>query len=128
MLPRKLRLHLIFSTFQQRYRALGSRVVSDLVYALSYRSMNILLIEDDARVASHVLKGLREAGHWVVHETDGRAALLRASVEPYDLIILDRMLPSVDGMKILRTIRATGDTTPVLILKIGRASCRERVS
>lgn len=78
--------------------------------------MNILLIEDDARVAGHVRKGLVEAGHGVVHESDGRAALLRASVECYDLIILDRMLPSIDGMKILRTIRATGDTTPVLIL------------
>jgi len=78
--------------------------------------MHILLIEDDARVATHVTKGLREAGHIVDHSADGREGLLKAAAERYDVIILDRMLPNVDGLKILHTIRATGDATPILIL------------
>jgi two-component system OmpR family response regulator len=78
--------------------------------------MHILLIEDDARVADHVAKGLREAGYMVEHAADGRTGLLQAAAETYDAIILDRMLPAVDGLTILQTIRATGDTTPVLIL------------
>jgi len=78
--------------------------------------MHILLIEDDDRVADYVAKGLREAGHSVDRSGDGREGLIQASTETYDAIVLDRMLPSVDGMKILHTIRATGDMTPVLIL------------
>ncbi|WP_129792071.1 response regulator transcription factor [Sphingosinicella sp. CPCC 101087] len=78
--------------------------------------MHVLLIEDDARLAAFITKALREEGHLVDHRSDGKDGLLQASLESYDLIILDRMLPSVDGLKILQTIRATGDLTPVLIL------------
>jgi len=78
--------------------------------------VQILLIEDDARVAAHVSKGLGEVGHIVEHKADGRAGLLQAAAEYYDVIILDRMLPHVDGLTILQTLRATGDATPVLIL------------
>lgn len=78
--------------------------------------MRILLIEDDARVADHAARGLREAGHIIDMAHDGREGLLKAAAEHYDAIILDRMLPQVDGLKILQTIRATGDGTPVLIL------------
>jgi len=78
--------------------------------------MHVLLIEDDARVAAFVAKALREEGHLVDHRADGRAGLLQASSEQYDVIVLDRMLPQVDGLKILQTLRATGDRTPVLIL------------
>jgi two-component system OmpR family response regulator len=78
--------------------------------------MHVLLIEDDARVAAYVAKALREEGHLVDHRADGRAGLLQASSERYDVIVLDRMLPQVDGMKILQTLRATGDRTPVMIL------------
>ncbi|KRB86240.1 XRE family transcriptional regulator [Sphingomonas sp. Root710] len=78
--------------------------------------MQILLIEDDARVADHVARGLREAGHLVDVARAGRDGLLKAAAEQFDAIILDRMLPEIDGLKILQTIRATGDTTPVLIL------------
>lgn len=78
--------------------------------------MHVLVIEDDARVAAHVVKGLREAGHLVEHCGDGRDGLLKAADELYDVIVLDRMLPSVEGLKILQTLRATGDATPVLIL------------
>ena len=78
--------------------------------------MHILLVEDDPRVASYLRKGLEEEGHIVDHRDDGRSGLLQASTERYDLILLDRMLPHVDGLKILQTLRATGDSTPVLIL------------
>jgi len=78
--------------------------------------MQILLIEDDARVADHVARGLREAGHLVDMARGGREGLFKAAAEQFDAIVLDRMLPEIDGLKILQTIRATGDTTPVLIL------------
>src|SRR5690606_2692464 len=66
--------------------------------------------------AEHIGKGLKSAGHLVDVESDGRAGLLRAAAETYDLIVVDRMLPHVDGLTIVQTMRATGDTTPVLIL------------
>jgi two-component system OmpR family response regulator len=78
--------------------------------------VHILLIEDDARMAQHIDKGLREAGHVVEHVADGREALFRAAGDAFDLIVLDRMLPNVDGMTILKTLRASGDSTPVVIL------------
>lgn len=88
--------------------------------------MHILLVEDDAKVASYLHKGLQAAGHIVDHFADGRAGLLQASVERYDVILLDRMLPNVDGLKIVQTLRATGDTTPILILS-ARGDVDERV-
>src|SRR3989344_7991109 len=78
--------------------------------------MQILVIEDDARVAEHIGKGLKSAGHVVTHEADGRAGLIRATPDGFDLIIVDRMLPHVDGLTIVQTIRATGDATPILFL------------
>ena len=78
--------------------------------------MQILVIEDDARVAEHIDKGLKAAGHLVTIDHDGRMGLLRAASETFDLIVVDRMLPNVDGLTIVQTIRATGDTTPVLFL------------
>jgi len=78
--------------------------------------MHILLIEDDERVAGHISAGLQEVGHLVDRSADGRDGLFKAAGEQYDVIILDRMLPFVDGLKLLQIIRATGDVTPVLIL------------
>ncbi|WP_077148471.1 response regulator transcription factor [Sphingopyxis sp. KK2] len=78
--------------------------------------MQILVIEDDARVAEHIGKGLKSAGHVVTLESDGRAGLLRAAADSFDMIIVDRMLPHVDGLTIVQTIRATGDATPILFL------------
>lgn len=78
--------------------------------------MRILLIEDDSRVASFVRKGLEEEGHLLTHKGDGKAGLAEACSEAFDVIILDRMLPQVDGLKILQAIRATGDQTPILFL------------
>ncbi|WP_157220850.1 response regulator transcription factor [Flavisphingomonas formosensis] len=89
--------------------------------------MNILLIEDDDRVAQHIGRGLREAGHSAVREADGRSGLLRAASEDFDLLVIDRMLPQVDGLTIIRTLRASGITTPVMILS-ALAEVDERVA
>jgi two-component system OmpR family response regulator len=78
--------------------------------------MHVLVVEDDRRVADHVVKGLKGAGWLVDHVADGREALFRVAAERYDVVVLDRMLPQVDGLKILQTMRASGDDTPVLLL------------
>lgn len=78
--------------------------------------MRILIIEDDAEAAGYLAKGLRESGHTADHAASGRAGLLQASTADYDAIVLDRMLPELDGLGVLRTLRASGIETPVLIL------------
>ena len=78
--------------------------------------MKLLVVEDDREGGAYVKKALREAGHAVDLAADGREGLLLAASEPYDVIVLDRMVPSMDGLGILRTIRASGVKTPVLLL------------
>ena len=78
--------------------------------------MKLLLIEDDATLADYVAKGLRECGHVVDAFRDGKDGLFAAAEQAHDVVILDRMLPGVDGMTILQTIRATGNPVPVLIV------------
>ncbi|WP_027192018.1 winged helix-turn-helix domain-containing protein [Fundidesulfovibrio putealis] len=78
--------------------------------------MRILLVEDDPQAAAYLVKGLKEQGLAVDHVADGREGLFRASGGGYDAIILDRMLPNMDGLSILKTVRAAGDNTPVLLL------------
>lgn len=78
--------------------------------------MKVLLVEDDEAGAAYVKRALNEAGHAVDHSASGREGLLLAAGERYDVIVLDRMLPQVDGLTILRTIRASGVATPVLML------------
>jgi two-component system OmpR family response regulator len=89
--------------------------------------MKILLVEDNARVSGFVRKGLAEAGHVVDHAETGRDGLFLASSEPYDAIILDRMLPGgMDGLTILQALRTAGVKTPVLILS-SLADVEERI-
>jgi two-component system, OmpR family, response regulator len=78
--------------------------------------MKILLIEDDAATASHIVKSLRQHGHTIDHSLNGRDGLLLAAGEPYDVMIIDRMLPGLDGLGIVKTIRGAGVETPVLFL------------
>ncbi len=78
--------------------------------------MRVLIIEDDNEVASFVVKGLKEAGHAVDRAADGKEGLLLASTEDYDALIVDRMLPSLDGLSIVQTLRGAGNHTPILIL------------
>jgi len=78
--------------------------------------VRVLVIEDDHDVASHLNKGLRESDYVVDHAEDGKEGMMLAASEGYDVMIVDRMLPGMDGLNIIKTIRATGNQTPVLIL------------
>lgn len=78
--------------------------------------MQILLIEDDIETAQHIVSGLREAGHGVDHTVSGEDGLARASARDHRLLIVDRMLPDIDGVTIARTLRAANDTVPILFL------------
>ena len=78
--------------------------------------MKVLLIEDDATLADYVAKGLRECGHVVDICRDGKAGLYSVAEQAHDVVLLDRMLPGVDGMTILQTMRAAKNLTPVLIM------------
>jgi two-component system OmpR family response regulator len=78
--------------------------------------MRVLLIEDDRQLAEYLRKALGEAGVLADHAADGREGLLQAAGGDYDALIVDRMLPGLDGLAIVRTLRASGNRTPVLIL------------
>ena len=79
--------------------------------------MKILVVEDNERVARFVTRGLREAGHTVEHANNGRDGLFIAASEPYDVIVLDRILPgNIDGLGIIEALRKSGNRTPILIL------------
>ena len=79
-------------------------------------AQKILLIEDDAQTAGYIVKGLTEEGMTVDHAANGRDGLFHATDGGYDAIILDRMLPGMDGMAVLGALRAGGIHTPVLML------------
>lgn len=78
--------------------------------------MKLLLIEDDQETARFIIEGLREAGHTVDHAGNGRDGLFMAAGEGYDVMVVDRMLPGLDGLGIVKTIRAAAIKTPVLFL------------
>ena len=78
--------------------------------------MKVLLIEDDRTLADYVAKGLRECGHVVDVCRDGKEGLYAVAQQDHEVIVLDRMLPGVDGMTILQTMRAAQNLTPVMIL------------
>lgn len=78
--------------------------------------MRLLLVEDDKKVASFIVKGLTESGYAVDARYDGRSGLEAAEVESYDLIILDWMLPKTDGVTVCRKIRELSKDVPILFL------------
>jgi two-component system OmpR family response regulator len=78
--------------------------------------MKLLVIEDDVTTGTYIARGLREEGHVVDLMDDGRAGLLAATGGGYDVLIVDRMLPNVDGLTLVKTLRGAGSTTPVLFL------------
>lgn len=86
----------------------------------------ILLLEDDRETADYLVRGLTEEGHNVEHVGNGRDALFLASDGSYDLIILDRMVPALDGLSVLRALRAANVATPVLTLS-ALASVSDRI-
>jgi DNA-binding response OmpR family regulator len=78
--------------------------------------MHILVVEDEAKIAAFVQQGLEETGYHVTVARDGEAGLLEAQFNNYDLIILDVMLPKLDGIAVARKLRAARKATPILML------------
>ncbi len=78
--------------------------------------MHILLIEDDIAAAKYVVKGLKESGHVVDHASDGEMGLEMALSSKFDIIVVDRMLPKLDGLSLIIKLRDDNINTPVLIL------------
>ncbi len=78
--------------------------------------MRILLIEDDIETGEYITRGLGEKGYTVDHTTDGKDGLYLAMNNDYDLIIVDRMLPSIDGLSLIKMLRAADRKMPILIL------------
>jgi DNA-binding response OmpR family regulator len=78
--------------------------------------VRILVVEDDRRIAGFLKKGLEESGYHVAVAHDGEEGFLDARYNPYDLVVLDLMLPKLDGMEVARRLRAAGNTTPILML------------
>ena len=78
--------------------------------------MRILLIEDNPETSAYVIRGLSESGHVCDHLTDGRQGLYQAQQDSYDCIVVDRMLPSLDGLAIVKAVRQVGVKTPVIFL------------
>ncbi|MCG6937165.1 MAG: response regulator transcription factor [Gammaproteobacteria bacterium] len=78
--------------------------------------MRILIVEDDSNTADFILRGMRQAGYTLDHAANGKDGLFLALEFPYDAIILDRMLPGLEGLTLLKTLRAAGKNTPVLLL------------
>ena len=78
--------------------------------------MRLLLVEDDAVTAEYLVGALGEAGHQVEHAADGLSGLNRAMSDDFDVLIVDRMLPELDGLSLIETLRKAGRKMPVLIL------------
>lgn len=89
--------------------------------------MKILLIEDDVRTAGFVAAALRQIGSVVTHETDGRAGYERLHGNAFDAAVVDVMLPSMNGLEIVRAWRAEGAVIPVVILS-ARSSADEKIA
>lgn len=89
-------------------------------------SMRILLVEDDAKIASFIKKGLKSSGYAVDHAADGNEGLHMALSVPYDTLIVDIMLPGLDGLALIEELRREKINTPVIILS-ARDSIDDRV-
>src|SRR5215467_4284971 len=81
------------------------------------KSMRVLIVEDERRLAENIARSLRESASYAVDVAlDGEDGLYMAQSNPYDLVVLDLMLPKIDGLTLLKRLRAGGAETPVLIL------------
>ena len=88
--------------------------------------MKILVVEDDAATASYVADSLRQHGHAVDVAGNGRDGLFLAADGSHDMLIVDRMLPGIDGIALVKTLRGAGGRAPVLFLS-ARGSVADRV-
>lgn len=89
--------------------------------------MLILIVEDDEELAAYIRASLESAGHATVHAADGHDALTKAQRSDFDLLILDRMLPKLDGIGVVAALRRDGVDVPVLMLT-ARGSIEDRVT
>ena len=78
--------------------------------------MHILLVEDDSHTADYAARGFKEAGHVVDVLDNGREAMIQCLQTDYDVLVVDRMLPGLDGLSLVKSLRASGDKTPVIFL------------
>jgi len=101
-------------------------MISVLTLTQEVSSMRILLVEDDLKIASFIIKGLRATGYAVDHAADGEEGLHLALTEPYDTAIIDIMLPKLDGLALIERMRKEKVNTPVIILS-ARDSIDDRV-
>jgi two-component system OmpR family response regulator len=105
-----------------RRNLLAARLCFGPCDALSWRcawkepGMRLLVIEDDKKTADYIVKGLSEAGYVVDRAENGPDGLHLATSSTYDALVVDRMLPGLDGLSVVRALRAAGITVPVLIL------------
>jgi two-component system OmpR family response regulator len=90
------------------------------------QNMRILVVEDDSKIASFVVNGLKQNGYAVDHCADGEEALARAQAISYDALLMDVMLPKLDGLSVIQELRTKGVRAPVLVLS-ARASVDDRV-
>jgi two-component system OmpR family response regulator len=89
--------------------------------------MKVLIVEDDIEASDYLAKALRESGHVVDQAFDGQQGLTRARSERYDAMVLDRMMPKMDGLTLLSTLRESGDRTPtILVSALGEVDERVR--
>jgi two-component system OmpR family response regulator len=88
--------------------------------------MRVLIVEDDSRAARHLVRGLSESGHVVDHAADGDTGLALALEGAYDVLIIDRRVPKLDGLTLVRRLREQDEITPVLMLS-AIASSADRV-
>ncbi|HSU54539.1 MAG TPA: response regulator transcription factor [Candidatus Dormibacteraeota bacterium] len=88
--------------------------------------MRILVVEDDSKIASFVVNGLKQSGFAVDRCSDGEDGLIRAQTVAYDAAVVDVMLPKLDGLKLVQSLRTDGRKTPVLLLS-AKASVEDRV-
>lgn len=78
--------------------------------------MNVLLVEDDQQVAEFIRAELTAAGHTCIHACDGKAGQEAAGAASYDVMVIDRMMPRMDGLALIQSLRKAGDHTPALVL------------
>ncbi len=88
--------------------------------------MRVLVVEDDKKIASFIVRGLKEQGHAVDHAAEGEEGLALARATPFDAGIFDLMLPKLDGLTLIQTLRAEKILWPIIILS-ARASVEDRV-
>jgi two-component system OmpR family response regulator len=88
--------------------------------------MRILVVEDDKKIASFVVNGLKQSGYAVDHSSDGEDGVIRAQAVAYDAAVVDLMLPKLDGLSLIQQLRAAGVGIPILILS-AKASVDDRV-